>query len=48
MELYQVEIHKWFANASGMEYPLVTTQPGIENSLAGKDLQGLGGLFQPK
>lgn len=48
MEPYQVEIHKWFANASGMEYPLVTTQPGIENSLAGKDLQDFGGVFQPK
>lgn len=48
MEPYQVEIHKWFANASGIDYPLVSTQPGTENRLAEKDLQDLGGLFQLK
>lgn len=41
VEPYQVEIHNWFANASRMEYPLGATQPGLENSLAEKDLKTL-------
>lgn len=41
MEPYQVKIYKLFANASGMEYTLGATQPGIENSLAEKDLKTL-------